>query len=98
MPPRRSVRAKASVNSNAERISATAKIPTRAAAPVKQAAVRANPPPRLPRTLSLGTLTPSRYMSDGLAAANPWPEYYVFPDHKAWLLTSYIFRRNVLAP
>jgi lysophospholipase L1-like esterase len=38
------------------------------------------------------------YMSDGLAAANPWPGYYVFPDHKAWLLTSYIFRRNVLAP
>ncbi|MGH6847441.1 MAG: hypothetical protein ACREC0_08370 [Methylocella sp.] len=38
------------------------------------------------------------YMSDGLTAANPWPGYYVFPDHKPWLLTSYIFRRNVLVP
>ena len=58
MPPRLSLRAKPSVKSNAVRISATAKIPTKAAAPVKQAAVSAKPPPRLPKTLSPGTLTP----------------------------------------
>src|ERR1700723_3708526 len=36
------------------------KIPTRAAAPVKQAATRAKPPPTLPKILSLETLTPLR--------------------------------------
>jgi hypothetical protein len=36
------------------------------------------------------------YMSGGLAAATPWPGYYVFPDHRTWPLTSYIFRKYVL--
>jgi hypothetical protein len=35
-------------------------------------------------------------MGCGPAGANPWPGgYYVFPDHKPWLLTSYIFRKYV---
>jgi lysophospholipase L1-like esterase len=36
------------------------------------------------------------YMNGGLAAASPWPGYYVFPDHRPLLLTSYIFRKYVL--
>src|SRR6516165_2080905 len=59
MPPRLSLRAKPSAKSNPIRITPTAKIPTRAAAPIKLAAVSARPPPRFPRTLSPGTLTPS---------------------------------------
>src|SRR5215472_8898337 len=57
MPPRLSLRAKPSAKSNPIRITPTAKIPTKAAAPIKLAAVSARPPPRFPRTLSPGTLT-----------------------------------------
>ena len=44
MPPRRSVRAKCSAKSNAARINATPKTPTRAAVPVKPASAQREAP------------------------------------------------------
>lgn len=38
------------------------------------------------------------YMEGGLSAPNPWPGYYVFPDHKGLSLTSYAIGKYVVRP
>lgn len=38
----------------------------------------------------------AEYMEDDLIVPAVWPGYYVFPDHKPWILTEYIFIRSVL--
>jgi hypothetical protein len=62
--------------------------------------MKCNHPPRcrvaFPHVLQTADTAIVEYMGGGLAAANPWPGYYVFPNHKPWLLTSYIFRKYVL--
>jgi hypothetical protein len=35
-------------------------------------------------------------MSGGLSTFAFWPGYYIFPDHKPFILTSYIFQKYVL--
>jgi lysophospholipase L1-like esterase len=36
------------------------------------------------------------YGEDDLIAPAVWPGYYIYPDHKPWILTGYIFSRFVL--
>lgn len=38
------------------------------------------------------------YMDGGLSAPNPWPGYYVFPDHRGWSLTNFAFGKYVVRP
>ncbi|HEX3496267.1 MAG TPA: SGNH/GDSL hydrolase family protein [Methylocella sp.] len=36
------------------------------------------------------------YMEDDLIVPTAWPGYYIFPDHKPWILTGYLFCRYAL--
>ena len=36
------------------------------------------------------------YMPGGLSSITAWPGYYVFPDHKPLILTSYLFEKYVM--
>lgn len=38
----------------------------------------------------------TEYMEDDLIVASAWPGYYIYPDHKPWILTGYMVSRSVL--
>jgi hypothetical protein len=38
----------------------------------------------------------TEYSEDDLVAPAVWPGYYVYPDHKPWILTGYLFVRSML--